>query len=181
MITFNQWSEGQLSLFSAIQQHHEFEFITLLGVDKLDQYYNIQYGERELPKYLTNLSTMELANMVVIAYYSSWEKQYKLFSHEWELGVSLSETTNINTNDSTERDVTSGTTQKVSAFNDESMLDDNTSEEVVSDGTSKNVLTTSEKIVKDYTVLEKQSMLFSSSFILNIFKDILKYSSLSIY
>ena len=179
-MNIREWVDGQPSIFSAIYEESPFKFISLLGIQKLDMMFLARYGNRNIPSYLINLTTKELANMLVLDYYSKWEQYYNVFSTTKVDGNGIVETTNEQVDDDSKRVMSTTTVNKISAFNDDTLSDDNSQEDSVNDDTKKIATKTVEKSIKDYSVLEKQLALFNTGFIETLFTDILKYSALSI-
>lgn len=175
-----EWVDGQPSIFSAIYEENPFEFISLLGIQKLDLIFLTRYGCRNVPSYLINLTTQELANMLVLDYYNKWEQYYNVFTTTEIDGRGLIETTNEKVDDDSKRTMSTTSVNKISAFNDDTLSDDNSQEDSVNDDTKKIATKTVEKSITDYSVLEKQLALFNTGFIEMLCTDILKYSALSI-
>ena len=175
-----EWLDGQPSIFSAIYEESPFEFISILGIQKLDLIFLTRYGNRNVPSYLINLTTQELANMLVLDYYNKWEQYYNVFTTTEVDGKGLIETTNEKVDDDSKRTMSTTSVNKISAFNVDSLSDDKSQEDSVNDDSKKIATKTVEKSIKDYSVLEKQLNLFNTGFIEMLCTDILKYVALSI-
>ena len=179
-MNIREWVYGQPSIFSAIYEESPLEFLGVLGIQKLDMMFLARHGNRNIPSYLINLSTKELANMLVLDYYSKWEQYYNVFNKTLVDGVGVTETVNEKVDDDSKRTMSTKTLNKISAFNDDTLSDDNSQEDSVTDDNLKVATKTVEKSIKDFSVLEKQLALFNTGFIDLLFTDILKYSALSI-
>lgn len=181
-MNYNEWNINQNSIFYELNELTPNSIINVLGVEQLNLYYSINHGEKTIAPSLERVSTQAVANMINNMYMKKWEQLVNIYLNDLELGFDYSTTTDSNSVGTSNKDVSTNSTQKVSAYNDEEMSD--VSGEIDSLNEAGDNETTSNVTVLHKTLksIDFQRNLLENSNITNaICKDIAELISLSIY
>lgn len=181
-MTYNEWIEKKTGLFSELSTIYHYSFMNDFNADKLDMVYKMKYGEKPVPKALENYSVNDVANIIHITYGDNWDKQYTLLKDEMLVGVDNKKVVDEITSDKTKETMTGSKTNKVSAYNNDVMVDNDSSKDNSDNDTTKDVTrnTTTKNI--SLNAVQKQLDVLKSNFVLDVVcKDVSKIVSLSIY
>lgn len=178
---FNEWLKDQ-SLFSTINSIRSLPFITAYGAEKIDLIYKMLYGSRFIPSNVENMSITDVANIIVVSYGDNWEKQYKLLTDELLLGVDSKTTTEESIEDDTDRNLTTTNMNKVSAFNDDELTENDSEDENSNLNETKKSTRNSTTTTTSMKAIKDQLDLLTSDFIIDVvLRDVSRMLSLSIY
>lgn len=157
-------------------------FIVEYGEENIDTLYKVKYGSRAVAKNIINLTTLEVARILIVSYGDKWNNKYALLKG-MELGVDSKTIVDEKINDDVKRVSSSNQTNQVSAFNDED--DDVSTNDVQVDIVNDDVQKDSTKNVirthKSMNAIQTQLDLLNSNFIDDVFQDVNKIVFLSIY
>lgn len=178
---YSEWIKNQ-SLFTEINNIRPFPFITEQGTEDLDLLYLSKYGSKPVPLSVEHLTVLQAAKIIVISYGDNWTNKYNLLKDKILLGVDNKKVDSETTTDNTNKAVTTNSDNKISAYNDEEMVNNNSSIDSVNDDTTKEHNVNKETTNTSLTAVKTQLELFNSSFIIDVVcRDISKVLSLSIY
>lgn len=178
---YSEWIKTQ-SLFTEINNIKPFSFITEQGTEDLDLLYLSKYGSKPVPSSVEPLTASRAAKIIVISYGDNWTIKYNLLKDKILLGVDNKKVDSETTTDNTTKTVTTNSDNKISAYNDEEMVNNNSSIDSVNDDTTKEHNVNKETTNTSLTAVKTQLELFNSSFIIDVVcRDISKVLSLSIY
>lgn len=170
------------SLFGTINSIKEFPFITSYGAEKIDLLYKMLYGSRIIPSNVENMSIQDIANVIVVSFGDKWEKQYKLLTDELLAGVESKTVIEESTEDDTDRNLTTTTINKVSAFNEDELTENDGDDEKSNLNETKKSTRNSTNTTTSMKAIKDQLELLTSNFIIDVvMKDVSQLLSLSIY
>lgn len=177
---FNEWIKDN-SLFTEIDSIKPFTFISQHGAKNIDLVYKMSYGSKPIPKNVECLTVNEVANIIVVNYGDSWNNKYNLLKDEILLGVEEKTVLDETVTDEYLRTMSSNQENKVSAFNDDEMSPNDSSNDSLNDKSDKDVNRNREITKTSLNAIKTQLEIFNSNFINIVCKDVSKIVSLSIY
>lgn len=179
---YNEWNISQNSIFYELNELAPNGIISILGVEQLNLYYSINHGGKTIVPTLERVNTSAVANMIHNMYNKKWERLAEIYLNDLEIGFDSSTTTDSNSTNKTNKDVTTNNTQQVSAYNDDELT--NVSGEMDSlneqgEAEQSTLVTVTHKKLKS---IDFQRALLENSNITNVIcTDIAQLISLSIY
>lgn len=178
---FSEWLKDQ-SLFSTINSIRSFPFITAYGAEKIDLIYKMLYGSRFIPTNVETMNINDIANVLIASFGDKWEKQYKLLTDELLTGVESKTVTEENSEDDMDRNLTTTSTNKVSAFNDDELSENDSDDENSNLNETKKSTRNSTTTTTSMKAIKDQLDLLTSDFIIDVvLRDVSRMLSLSIY
>lgn len=184
MVQYNNWNINQDSLFYELNELFVDGLINELGVETLNFAFAIQYGSRSVPSFLENKSTKDVAKYIYSLYSVQWKRLQQIVSHEtnMEIGVESETTITENNLNKSNRNVSSATTNKISAFNDDALTDNNNSDESVLDIEDKTSNKSYTQIKKSLSALDFNRKIVENKSVVDIVcQDVARVIVLSIY
>lgn len=178
-MNLKEFLSNKSSLFEAIKTLETFPFI---GNDseKLDLILASNYGARKLFSAYEDLTLNELAGILVIEFSDRWNDYVKMAALVQDVNNKRELTETINNTEDRTNNAT--TTNKVSAYNSETLLDDDGNEVTGTDGLigekTRTVTDTDVNTEKAFNMLNKVNQ---TSIIRSVVKDISSATTLSIY
>lgn len=178
-MTLKEFLSNKASLFETIKNIEPFPFIGS-DADKLDLILRTNYGSRQLFAAYEDFTITELAEILVIEFIDRWQDYVKMAALVQDVNNKreLTETIN-NTEDRTNN---SSTTNKVSAYNSETLIDDDGNEVTGTDGLegekTRTLTDTDINVEKAFNMLNKANQ---TSIIRSVVKDISSATTLTIY
>lgn len=179
---YNEWIENKQGLFQELNSIHNYLFISDFGAENLDMLYTMMYGEKPIPKALQNRSVNDVARLIHRTFGDNWQKQHSLLQDELILGVDSKEVVDETSKDSTKTNETGTKTNKVSAYNSDTMVNNDSSEDTSDNTQEKDVDRNTTKTNSSLQAIERQMQLLNRNFLIDtVCKDVSKLVSLSIY
>lgn len=179
-MNFNEWIQDKQGIFAEMIKIEPLTFIGDYGVKNLDTLYKIKYGSRMVAKNVINLTSSEVAHILIASYGDKWNNKYALLKG-MELGVDSKTIEDVATNDDVKRVSSSNQTNQVSAFNDEDVATNDVQVDVINDDIQKDSTKNIVKTHKSINAIKTQLDLLNSNFIDDVLQDVNKIIFLSIY
>lgn len=178
-IRLGEYLEGD-SIFGRIQSLSPFPFFDQMNALDMDKHLNIFYGERLVYHKFIKLDIESVAKLIVGLYSDKWEKMISINEIDFLAG---SEKTINEVTDSNRIDTGSNTrTHKVSAFNSEELINDNSdidSSTNTTDNNGNRLLTEKTKSLQNaFNNLQLSKKL---NIIEAVVKDVSDYLTLNVY
>lgn len=179
---FNEWNLDQLSIFAELDDLNPNTLIGEIGVSFLTAYYKMNYGEKIVPKSIVKMSNAEVAQIINGRFYSQWERIHELYSEKLPVGFESETTVDETFIDSGSKEVSNNSTNKVTAYNDDSFSDDNSNDTMISesDNRDRNKQYSQKKTSLD-SLAKQKNIAYNENMTNVICSDISKVVSLSIY
>ena len=170
------------NLFEEINKIQPSSFIVEYGSNRIDMLYRIKYGNRTILKTLEEMSVTDVAEIIVVSHIDNWNKKYALLKDELLLGVESKTVVDETIQDTTNRTGNNNQTNKISAFNDDELVTNDSNDDTVNEDTQKEISKNHSTTKTSFNVIQSQLELLNSSFIIDtVLKDVSKIVSLSIY
>ena len=179
-MNFNEWIQDKNGIFTEMLKIKPLPFFFDYESTNIDTLYKIKYGSRVIANHIINLSTLEVANILITSYGDKWSNKYALLK-EMENGVDSKTIVDEKINDDVKRVSSSNQTNQVSAFNDEDVATNDVQVDIVNDDVKKDSARKIIKTHKSMNAIKTQLDLLKSSFIEEVFQDVNKIIFLSIY
>lgn len=176
---FNEWIRDKNGIFNEMLKIKPLPFV--VDYHALDTLYKIKYGSRTVAKNIINLSSLDVARIIIVSYGDKWDNKYALLK-EMEMGVDSKTIVDEAINDDVKRVSSSNQTSQVSAFNDDEDVSTNDVQvDIVNDDVKKDSTKNTIKTHKSMNAIKTQLDLLNSNFIEDVFQDVNKIVFLSIY
>ena len=177
---FSEWIRGKSGIFTEMIKIKPMVFIYDYGAEKLDTLYKIKYGSRALAKNIISLTSLEVAQILIVSYGDKWENKYSLLK-DIEMGVDSKTIVDETINDDVKRVSSSNQTNQVSAFNDDDVATNDVQVDTINDDVQKDSRKNIVRTHKSMNAIKTQLDLLNSNFIDDVLQDVNKIVFLSIY
>lgn len=185
ILIYEEWIENQNDLFYELDQLHSNGLFHELGVDTLSLMYSINYGSRNLTNSVAAKTTKEIAKVISNMYMMKWNslKNIELSENEQVVGFESKVIFEETNSDATIKNLVTNSVNKVSAFNDDEMSDNTSSDDSIDETGNKqgNRQYTQTKV--NSNSIDFQRKMLENNLVISevICKDISKFISLKIY
>ena len=169
------------NLFEEINKIQSTSFITNYGSNRIDMLYRVKYGNKTIPSSIEKLSITDVANIIIVSCGDNWNSKYTLLKDEILLGVESKQIVEETINDDIMRVSNSNSENKVSAYNEDELVANDSDSNMVNDDTQKETNRTTTTINTNLNAIKTQLELLDSNFLDTVLKDVSKLVSLSIY
>lgn len=179
---FNEWNLDQTSIFAELDDLNPNSVIGEIGTAFLTNYYVMNYGEKIVPKSIVKMSSAEIATIINGMYFEQWERLKELYINVLPVGVESEITIDETNIDVGSKEVSNSNINKVTAFNDDSFSNDDSTDATVNeiDNRDRNKKYTQTK--KTIESIEKHKrLIYNDNIVRTICLDVSKVVSLSIY
>lgn len=177
---FSEWIKDKQGIFTEMLKIKPLPFVVDYEAKSLDLFYNLKYGSRTVAKNIANLSSLDVARIIVVSYGDKWNNKYAILKN-MEIGVDSKTIVDETINDDVKRVSSSNQTNQVSAFNDENVATNDVQVDIVNDDVKKDSTKNIVKTHKSINAIKTQLDLLTSNFIDDVFQDVNKIVFLSIY
>ena len=177
---FDEWIQDKQGIFIEMLKIKPLAFFADYEAENLDVLYKLKYGSRVVAKNIINLTSSEVARILIVSYGDKWNNKYALLK-EIEKGVDSKTIIDETINDDVKRVSSSNQTNQVSAFNDEEVATNDVQVDIVNDDVKKDSTKNTVKTHKSINAIKTQLDLLNSNFIDDVFQDVNKIVFLSIY
>lgn len=180
-MNYLEWSAGKPSLFQTIQGIMQSEFIDELSTIRLDTLYKVLHGAKVLPSSISSLSMEEVAGLIVLSYENEWSELQKFLKNGLILGKNKEIIIEENQKDDTIRVSSNDNINSVSAFNDDDVSVNDSTQNDTSEDVKRDYTKTSTHTEHDFDIVSKQLELMKTTLSKKMCDDISNILALSIY
>lgn len=179
---YNQWHMNQNSLFYELLELNPTGVLSILGVEQMNFFFSIHHGNKEVIPSIETVDVVTVAKMIHSVYSVKWEKLYKIYVNDFEIGFdSSTRKENINI-DTSNKNVNMNKTSQVSAFNDDTMTNVSGDVDSTNEIGERETSLTSDTTTLNLKSVDFQRALLENSNISNVIgEDISKLILLSVY
>lgn len=170
------------SIFAAIQSVEDFPFFATNAPDDLDRMLVLNYGQRIMFNPFNEEKLDSLAKYIVKTNGNKWSKLIEFANANINLGADSSKVIKGNEKQTETKVDDTTTTNKVSAFNSDDLIND-TGSTIQGDETTESTITrdsTEDKISYKYA-FDNLSLADKTNIITTVLKDVATYLTISIY